>query len=635
MEKKKSFLAYSKSAGKKDLFLSLCGLHVDSVVKKMKKKQAGFQLKKNSVLLDTARHTEKNASSYLFAEPREIVCAHQYGDVKKAFDRIDRLSQKYWIAGFIAYEAAFVLEDACARFIRVRKKSAIPLLWFGAYSRPQRIYKADMQRFASVHTAPALPRLQARIGFDDYQAAFQAAKKQIAAGNTYQVNYTFDSDVLFPDSPEALYCLLRRRQPTPYCAFIRTQAWEVLSFSPELFFSRTGSKISVKPMKGTASRGTHAAQDAQQIDSLQHSQKNRAENVMIVDLLRNDLGRLCAFHSVQTERLFDVETHPTLHQMTSTITGRLRRGTTYQKIFSELFPSGSVTGAPKINTMKIIRSLERGERGVYCGAIGYISPCKKAVFNVPIRTLQKKRAHSAWNYRAGSGIVWDSRLRQEWAECHIKTGVITHAGAKELALFETILWRNGRLVYLRDHLRRLRCSAETFDFSWDEQAARCALSAIQKRLQEKEHYRCQLFLHPPGHFSWNVFALEKKATTTEIHLARLAPDIPHCFLRHKTTYRPWYQEAMQKIARDECYDIVFYDAQQYITEGARTNVFLEKNGRMYTPPLSRGVLPGILRARLLRRGTCKEKEITRAMLKKADAIYCGNSVRGLQKVTFS
>jgi para-aminobenzoate synthetase / 4-amino-4-deoxychorismate lyase len=359
---------------------------------------------------------------------------------------------------------------------------------------------------------------------------------------------------------------------------------------------------------------------------------------MIVDLLRNDLGRICTFRSIETQRLFDVETHPTLHQMTSTISGTLRPKTTYARIFTELFPSGSVTGAPKINTMKIIRALEggqRSERGVYCGAIGYISPRKKAVFNVPIRTVQKKRAARVWNYRVGSGIVWDSQASQEWKECLIKTGVISHAGEPGFELFETVLWRANRLVYLGEHRERLERSAETFAFFWDEKTFTRVIARIKKKLRHKCPHRCQIFLSRTGTLRWNIFPLESRCSSRMIFLAPLPKDIDPLFLQHKTTYRPWYQDATEKIARQECFDVVFYDHKHCITEGSRSNVFIEENGFLYTPRLSRGLLPGILRQRLLAQHKCREKKISLRMLKKADAIYCGNSVRGLQKVILS
>ncbi|HRZ40186.1 MAG TPA: chorismate-binding protein, partial [Candidatus Omnitrophota bacterium] len=427
---------------------------------------------------------------------------------------------------------------------------------------------------------------------------------------------------------EHLYGFLREFQKTPYCAFLRGGGREVLSFSPELFFERDGDHICVQPMKGTAARGALAGLDEER-SQLAADEKNRAENVMIVDLLRNDLGRIAKTGSVRVESLFDVETHPTLHQMTSRIRAELGPEVTYQKIFEAIFPSGSVTGAPKVRTMQIIDGLERGGRGVYCGAIGYISPQKKAVFSVPIRILQRAAGETDWQYRVGSGIVWDSDPRSEWEEAHLKTKFLTQGAPKDFQLIETMLWENGRLLWRDEHLKRLEASARCFGFSMD--------GGILEKLEEflrqlpGASQRVRLLCSRDGTIELQASLLAAWAREREVLVGvsevRLDPE--NIFLRHKTTCRPWYQMTMERIAGKDVFDDVFFNSKGQLCEGAITNVFVEINGCLYTPPVECGLLPGILRQQLLKEGRCRERLISREEFLGAQRFYVGNSVRGL------
>jgi len=361
------------------------------------------------VFCDTARPDAHGRESYLFTGARSHVTAWTPDGVRPALERIQKLSERFWLAGYIRYEAAAAFLPRKMKLSRRRKQPRRPLVWFGVYEKPRSVRGFEGRGgYAPVVT------VQATLSYADYARRIKQIKSQIQNGNTYQVNFTFDMMVKAGCSPEVLYAHLRNYQKTPYCAFIKNACEQVLCFSPELFFSREGSRIWTRPMKGTAARGATDPDDVRKRDALRRDEKNRAENLMIVDLLRNDLGRIAQTGSVSVPSLFDVETHPTLHQMTSLIQADLKDGVTYAEIFGALFPCGSVTGAPKLKTMEIIRQTEEGERGVYCGAIGYIAPGNRAVFTVPIRILQRPCPGGPWQYRVGSGIVWDSASRGEW-----------------------------------------------------------------------------------------------------------------------------------------------------------------------------------------------------------------------------
>jgi para-aminobenzoate synthetase/4-amino-4-deoxychorismate lyase len=597
------------------------------------------------VFLDTARPESKEACSYLFIKPIQVLETRKFSEIPAILSRVDGLSKKFYLAGFISYEAGYIMESAFRDSLKVPKTSTFPLLWFGVYRKPYCF------RHSKKNWQPPLPKivkkgysvsypvkeekivLSPTLTYPAYRQRIKKIKSWIARGHTYQVNLTFDVKVRTRLQPLALYFHLREKQKTPYCACLDTGREQILSFSPEMFFKKAGSTIRVKPMKGTAPRGPSEDEDRKVKTALQQDLKNRAENLMIVDLLRNDLGRICRTGSVKTLRMFDVETHPTLHQMTSTVQGTLKAGTGYREIFRHIFPSGSVTGAPKIRTMEIIRELERGTRNVYCGAIGFIAPNKKAVFNVPIRTLQKTKREKQWVFRVGSGIVWDSKAGSEWAECMTKCRFLTKAGLPDFEIFESLLW-NRRALYLRSHVQRFKRSARFFGFHLSQDKLDRLLRKINRIMASLGPQKVRIFLNERGGFRFDHAGLEEGGIpdSNRILLPRNPVDEKNIFLYHKTTHRPFYRKAMDLIRKGKCYDVVFTNSRREITEGARTNVFVKIRGRLYTPPVACGLLPGILRQTLLGQGKCRERILKVRDLKKADAIYCGNSVRGLVRV---
>jgi para-aminobenzoate synthetase/4-amino-4-deoxychorismate lyase len=600
--------------------------------------EAGCPGDESFVFLDTARPSAGHTRSYLFREPALTVTARRFEEVEPALAEVERLARGRWLAGFVAYEAAYALEERLAPLREAVAPAELPLLWFGAFDRPHLFdHRTGVWEPPLSPAAPGVPRdlapaIRHTLRREEYARAVGAIKKWIGRGHTYQANFTYDVTLDCDAEPFELYRHLRDNQATPLCSFIRTPFGDVASFSPELFFRRRGAAVTVKPMKGTAPRGRYPDQDRGLARWLAADPKNRAENVMIVDLLRNDLGRVCRPGTVHTTALFEIETHPTVHQMTSTVRGTLRRGVGLTDLFRTLFPCGSVTGAPKIRTMEILRALERGPRGVYYGAIGCVAPGGRADFSVPIRTLQRKAGSRHWRYRVGSGIVWGSSAAREWKECADKCAFLVRR-PRRFELLETILYHNG-FRFLQEHRDRLRSSAGYFGYPLDRRELTHLLAAVRAALARGRSYRVRLLLAPTGALRWESAPIEPSPprSTPAAHLSPMPIDEQETLLYHKTTHRPWYDDAAERIAAGECYDVLFTNRRGELTEGARNNLFVRIDGELVTPPVSCGLLGGVLRRRMLARGECRERILRPRDLRRAEAVYCGNSVRGLVRV---
>lgn len=595
--------------------------------------------KKNCILLDTARFSEKNHESYLFFDPKKILIAKTFDEIEPLLKDLDRYTKKNWVSGYISYEASYVLEK---RFHKYQKKTVkgLPLAWFGVFKEPVVFnhFKGSWNRgFDEIEDENHDLLLKNDIGTmhhieqSEFSEKINAIRSEIRAGNTYQVNFTYDVSVKSAMNAFELYAYLRRNQQTPYCSFIKSDYGIVSSFSPELFFNIDKRRITVKPMKGTTSRGYSANEDKKQKVFLENDMKNRAENLMIVDLLRNDLGRVCKTGTVITEKLFEVETHPTVHQMTSTINGQLRDDCTFETLFKNIFPCGSVTGAPKIKTMEIINRLEVGNRGVYCGAIGYISSAGDACFNVPIRTLQKTHSEKDWRYRVGSGIIWDSMAEDEWHECKHKCSFLL-LDLPEFKILESLLFDKG-LTYTEDHMERMKESCVYFNYPFDNESFGDIIDRVESELDLGKKYKVRILLDSLGVLNFDSQEINSKKQTSDKLLFSSQPiDETNRYLFHKTTYRPWYKKAYEDMSAKKSYDTAFINSKNEITEGARSNIFIKQNGTLYTPPVSCGLLGGILRKNLLTKGACHEKTLYRNDLLNAEEVYCGNSVRGLIRV---
>jgi len=448
-----------------------------------------------------------------------------------------------------------------------------------------------------------------------YVAALARIKEWIAAGDCYQVNFTFPAEFDWFGKPLDLYARLRQRQPVRYGGFVGDDRQGIVSLSPELFVERHGDYLLTRPMKGTAPLQAPP-------EALRDSLKDRAENLMIVDLLRNDLGRIAANGSVRVERLFEIEDYPTVRQMVSEISATVA-GRSFGDILTALFPCGSITGAPKIRAMQIIGELEPGPRGLYTGAFGWLAPDGDCRLNVAIRTLELDAGRRG-RLGIGSGIVADSEAAAEWAECRLKAAFLRDCDPG-LQLIETLRRDNGVYPMWAGHYERLRRSAAWFGFPVDEQALLRALA----EQPTTGTWRVRLTLDKAGKIEVQSFPLAATPPQTlGAWLAETPIDADDPLRRHKTTARAVYDAALAALPADgSVFDAVFLNQRGEVAEGARSNVFVERDGVLLTPPLRSGALPGVLRASLLARGRAREAVLRPADL--ADGFWLGNALRGL------
>ncbi len=586
-------------------------------------------MEKHGVLLVDALNADRPSLS--FTDPHEIVFAHTPGEVAPALARIEAATNAgAWAAGFIAYEAGLVFEERLRGLCPAR--STTPLVWFGLYSAPRELSLAEVRaRLQATATgrAAAVHDLTPERDFAAYAAGFDTIMANIAAGDCYQVNYTFKARFTLEGDAAGLFAGLLNNQKVAHGALIDTGEQRILSLSPELFVRRTGSRIETRPMKGTAPRGRTTAEDIAAREALTTDEKSRAENLMIVDLLRNDVGRIAETGSVTVTDLFTIETYRSLHQMTSGIRARLKAGTRFAQVVANLFPCGSITGAPKIRAMQIIGDVEAAPRGVYTGAIGHVAPGGDFAFNVAIRTAVIE-ADDTGTIGIGGGIVADSEARAEYDEALLKMRFLRDS-TEPLALIETMLWeKDTGFVRLERHMNRLAASAGYF-------AIPVEMDAIRNRLDRQAadftagRMRVRLLLDESGEVSVTATELPPVAGTPVFRfvLAGHIQDSANVFLAHKTTrrgvYDPPRQQAVAAYGVDE---VVFCNERGELTEGSITSLFVERGGRLLTPPLAAGLLPGTLRAELLESGRAEECTLLPADLDGA-RVFLGNSVRGL------
>ena len=529
-------------------------------------------------------------------------------------------SEPFWAVVALDYELGYLLEPGAAGATRPALPSR-PLARIWRFRRRVELDReaADIWLAAQAGDLPAgVAGIQAGICENDHLAAVNRIKRLIFEGDCYQVNYTFPLDFEWFGSPVALYARLRQRQPVRYGGVLGDESQGIVSLSPELFVERRGSRLLTRPMKGTAPRHRAA-------ESLRDSAKDRAENLMIVDLLRNDLGRVAANGSVRVDSLFEIEDYPTLWQMVSEISadvGNVGLG----DILRAMFPCGSITGAPKIRAMQIAAELERQPRGLYTGALGWLAPNGDFRLNVAIRTLELA-ADGRGRLGIGSGIVADSTPEAEWQECQLKAGFL-RACDPGLKLIETLRRENGTYPMWAGHFARLRRSAEWLGFPLDEQALFRQLGAQPM----SGTWRVRLTLDKSGQIEVQSFALDaappalQQAVLADVRIASGDP-----LRRHKTTERRLYDDALRDLPDDgSVFDAIFLNERGEVAEGARSNVFVERDGVFLTPPLSSGCLPGVLRAELLATGRAREAVLWPDDLK--TGFWLGNALRGLMPV---
>jgi para-aminobenzoate synthetase/4-amino-4-deoxychorismate lyase len=592
----------------------------------------------NSILLETSRFDSDNQRSYLFLNPCKILTANTLDEIPQLFAQLEEAQKNgFHVAGYFSYECGYHFD----RFAEYRPRAEeLPLAWFGVYEQPC-IFNHDRGCFegaAPFHTAQpdrqiaegdCVKEVALSISAERYTDAILTIKEYIAAGDTYQVNFT--DAVEFETQASALlrYESLFKEQTVAYGAWLNLAEKQILSFSPELFFRIDEQRITTRPMKGTIPRGLDLSEDAQATERLHNDEKNRSEHVMIVDLLRNDLGRICTMGSVRVENIFSIERYQTLLQMTSAISGALRPNVSYYEIFRSLFPCGSVTGAPKIRTMQIIRELEQRPRGIYTGAIGYLAPNGNSAFNVAIRTLVMQEGHVRMG--VGGGIVADSEPEAEHSECLLKASFLTHR-YPDFQLIETLRWE-GNFHFLEMHLERMESSADYFDFSFFREEIHRQLMQHSESFAAGKIYRVRLLLCVAGSLTVEAKEFLPGHPTGLIRLSEKHTHSTDVFLRHKTTERSLYVREYAEALAKGCDEVIFTNERGEVTEGAVSNLLIEQDGILLTPPLSCGVLPGIHRRYLLEtNANAKEKILTLADLHSADAIYICNSLRGMRRV---
>ncbi len=591
-----------------------------------------------SVLLQTSRFSAGNDRSFLFTHPVQTLSASS-----SLFNEIEQaLEEGAYVAGFLSYECG---EELQGMHHPGPRKTVTPLAWFGVYSKVfvfdhctgEFVGESPEELLAEVsrpHEGFEIRKLDFGISRNRYAQKIAEIQEQILSGNTYQVNFADQLSFDFSGSPEAMFAALIESQPVQYGAFLHAENWHILSFSPELFFRQHGRSIVTRPMKGTARRGADNAEDECIAHWLQNDPKNRSENVMIVDLLRNDLGRICEFGSVKVDNLFAVEKYETLFQMTSSISGRLRPGWRYSDIFESLFPCGSVTGAPKHRTMEIIEELEQEPRGVYTGAIGFFSPARESVFSVPIRTVVLANDRGVMG--VGGGIVIDSQAEDEYRECLVKSEFLTRR-EEPFQLLESILWNDGYQL-LPLHLERMESSATYFGFRYERTTVIAALEDAAKELRSGGpecgvRSKVRVRLERSGALAITHARVEEQPEMGRITVSGVRVWSDNRFLRHKTTRRRFYDEQYEQALPQGYQDVIFLNERGEITEGTISNVFIEKDGGRFTPPVACGLLPGIYRRHLLETKAAEEKVLRMEDLTSADAVYICNAVRGCRKVT--
>jgi len=547
-----------------------------------------------------------------YQRPQAIFMAHRHDEVPSLLADLEAQVEKRGLhaVGFLAYEAGSAFDPAMPR----RCCGAFPLAWFGLFGPPEPV---------SLEGTTPVPEMDwtSELEASAHGRALESIRGHLVQGETYQVNFTHRLRARFCADPWDFFTSLVSRQPSSHAAFIDTAGFAVCSASPEMFFARQGKQIWSRPMKGTAARGRWSEEDREVAQRLELSEKERAENVMIVDMVRNDLGRVCLPGSVHVPELFRVERYPTLWQLTSLVRGRTLEPTA--QVMAALFPAASITGAPKVRTMQIIQDLEVSPRRIYTGCIGVMSPGRRARFNVAIRTVLVDKTLGVAEYGVGGGIVWDSEPAAEFRETRIKARVLT-APKPEFQLLETMRWTRGEGIFLREeHLRRLEDSARYFGFDLDLPALREALEQEVVRADGVAGV-LRLTLDRSGRWSLEHRPLPLPSPCRAV-LALSAVD-EDTFLFHKTTRRAVYDLARSQAPGAD--DVLLWNGRGEMTESTIASLVVELDGELLTPPLACGLLPGTMRARLLQEGRIRESVVRKEDLPRCTRLWLVNSVRG-------
>ncbi len=559
-----------------------------------------------------------------FPSPLKTYSANQLEEIVPLLKAAEAAAKSgAWVVLMLSYEAAPAFDDA----LKTHAPSFLPLAWAAVFDKPATAATpATPATIAPEFTAGSydLTAWESLVSRSEYSEAVRRIRDLIAKGDTYQVNYTFPLSSNFTGDASAWYDTLCTAQGAEYCAYLDLGRYKVLSISPELFFERRGDSIKTKPMKGTINRGRWALEDEERARQLAESSKDRAENVMIVDLLRNDLGKISIPGSVSVSNLFEVERYETLWQMTSTVESTLRSNMGLADVMAALFPCGSVTGAPKIRTTEIIRELERFPRGIYTGTIGFIRPGGNCAFNVAIRTVVLDSDTGAATFGVGGGITIDSTAEREYDECLLKSSFLT-AAIPRFRLLESMLLEAGEFFLLSRHLERLKASAKYFNFLFPKEQV---LSELDRAVAgcSSGRWKIRLLLSKAGEIEFEIIQLgNADRLPLRVALAAQPVNPNDKFLFHKTTNRQIYDQALAQ--RPDCDDVILWNERGEVTESSVANVVLLVDGELLTPPQDSGLLAGTFRDQLLADGKIRERVIHKEELRQASSFFLINSVQ--------
>lgn len=579
-----------------------------------------------------------------FQQPKFVFTTTKLKEVLPILQQVEQLVEKnqLYAAGFISYEASAAFDDA----LMTHTSDDFPLIWFGLYEKPSS-FKFNKTIPTNAHHF----NWQSSISKKTYFEALKAVKRAIKIGDTYQVNFTMRQLANYPKpsssevsnglkspSEQAAtipFSLFQHiAQSAPYGAFIDIPNFSICSASPELFFKVKNGKITSTPMKGTARRGRNNEEDIFLKNQLFNSQKDRSENVMIVDMIRNDLSKIAEIGTVKTPRLFDIEKYPTVWQMTSTVEGKTKAS--LSEIMKALFPCASITGAPKASTMQIISALETTPRRIYTGTIGFIKPSGDMQFNVAIRTALFDKRNKQIEYGTGGGITIKSDFQKEYEESLLKTKIIQqNPNSSSFKLLETMLWtpKNGWFL-LDKHLDRLQDAAVYFDYALDIEKIKTALFRRINQCKTTAQ-KVRLLVGKTGQFVIENYPIEVKAdglnlVEKPVQIAAQPIDASDPFLFHKTTNRGVYQKNLQQFPTAK--DVILWNERGEITESCYGNIVVFDGQNYWTPPLECGLLNGVFRQYLLEKGLIQERIILKEALEKMETVFLINSVRKWEKV---
>lgn len=546
-----------------------------------------------------------------FKDPLYTIEARNLSEVSPSLAAVDQAVRKgYYVAGYLTYEAAGQFYPE----IPFQLEGDFPLLWFGVFKRKLSLPRMKEEEFSLSTWEPNLSK-------EEYRQRFIQIHKKIKAGVSKQINYTIRMGADFHGDAYTYYKQLENAQEADYSAYMQFDDYAILSASPELFFHLKDRVITTKPMKGTASRGLSFYEDLEKANWLRNSKKNREENLLSVQLMKEELKKIADPTSIEVPKNFEIEQYPTVFQMTSTVRAKLKKNLKGVDIFKYLFPSSSITGVPKKETMELIHKYEDGPRRIYCGALGYFSPGGDAIFNVPIRSVFIDYAKGRASYGVGGAIMEKSTAEEEYDEILTKAKILTKK-SPSFDLLETIALKDGCYLLLESHLNRLRQSASYFNYAFPKSKIKIELDKISKEYVSGS-YMVRLLLKKSGKFDFEIKLLEESQENEVVTLADRPINVNIPFIYHKTSYRKMYE----RLSIDGVFDTILWNEKGEVTEFTRGNLVLEISGQLLTPTLSSGLLPGTFRKALLKDGKIKERVIMKEDLIKADKIYFINSVR--------